>query len=239
MALISLFFQTRAKVGQLDLDASLSESHEASAKLSQSEVEDGTQITDNIVLDPIKLTLQGVVSKTPLGSSALVGSAATAAGGLVSKAVGAKGLVAGALVTGAASLGGLVSNAFGLDGGVDGAKGKSRSPSDVYNYLLELRERRLPIEVVTALKIYKMMAITNVSVPRDKDTTGMLKFTITLEQIRIVTAQTVDLGNLSSLGGKAAETAKLGKQGAAAAAAKVDDDSTVAYKILKGVGGIK
>lgn len=220
MALVSLFFQTRAKIGQLDLDVSISETHEAAATLSQSQIEDGSTITDNVVLAPYKLTIEGMVSKTPLNSSALLGSAATALGGAVGAAQSGSSAVsslAGA-AAGAAlgSIGGLVSSALGADGGV-----KSREPKDVFAYLLELRDRRQPFEVVTALRHYENMILTSVSVPRNSQTTGGLRFTATMEKITYVKAVTVgDMGSVTSIASEAKEKANLGKQATGTASAK-------------------
>ncbi len=230
MSLLSLFFQTKAKLDMLELDCSISESHEAAAQLSQNEVEDGSVITDNVVLSPLKLTIEGVVSKTPLGLAGLIGSAFSAAAGVAGTAGGAGGArstAGGLITTGVASLGGLVASAVGADGP------NSRAPSDVYDYLLELRNRRIPFDVVTALKLYKNMVLTNVSVPRNKDNVGVLRFSATLEQVKIVTAETVNI--TSSVGGAGA-AAKLGKQATSQASATTSSSSASILSHLTGVG---
>lgn len=231
MALISLFFQTKAKLDMLELDASISESHEATAQLSQSEVEDGSSVTDNVTLLPIKLTLEGVVSKTPLGFAGLIGSGVTAVAGAVGGALGGSGTAAGAIATtGIASLGGLVASAVGASGP------NSREPADVWDYLLELRNRRIPFDVVTALKLYESMVLTSVSVPRSIQTVGVLRFQATLEQVKIVKASTIDLGSLSSLGGAAAAASNLGKQAATGASSTTSSSAASWLSQLTGIG---
>lgn len=217
MGLISLFTTTRAKISQMDLDVSVSESHEAAATLSQSEIEQGDQITDNVTLLPIKLTIEGVISKTPLNKSALIGSAATALGGAVGAAQrgGNTKLLGAAATVGVASVGGLVSSAFGvgdLEGVTDKTGRSSREPSDVWQYLLELRDRRQPFTVVTALRKYDNMILTSVSAPRSAQNTGAFRFTATMEQVKFVSAQQVALIPKAAIP-DAAKSTPMGKQG--------------------------
>lgn len=236
MALLSLFFTKQAKLGVMELDVSLSETHEASAQMTQSEIEDGSTITDSITLAPIKLTIEGVISQTPLGSSALVSSLATAAGGVLGKTLGGSSTLAGAAgLVGVGSMGGLVSKAVGLDD--YGAEGKSRKPEDVFKYLIELREKRIPFEVVTGLQTYQNMVLTNLSVPRNAQTVGILRFSATLEQVKIVSSQTIDVAVTTALGGKAAAAAKAGKQGASQASDKVASNSTTLRNIVRSSTG--
>lgn len=232
MALVSLFFQTRAQLGQLDLDVSINETHEASATLTQSEVEDGSNITDNVVLSSVKLTIEGGVSQSPLGSSALAGSIATAIGGIAAKTGGYQTIAGGVANVAVGSIGGLVSSAVGLDGnGV-----KSRSASDVFEYLLELRNKRQPFTVLTALRKYENMVLTSLSVPRNSQTVGMLRFTATLEQITYVSSETVDIGSLTSIGSEAAKKTNLGKQAPGAASTKAAGSMPSVLSSITGVG---
>jgi hypothetical protein len=227
MALISLFFQTKAKLDQMELDCSMTESHEAAAVVSENEIEDGSSVSDNVVLSPLRLTLEGVVSKTPLGAAALIGSAASAAAGAVGAAQKAGAAQAIATI-GLASVGGLVANSFGPDGP------KSRAPADVLDYLHELRAKRLPFSVLTALKLYDNMILTNLSVPRSVATVNILRFTATLQQVKLVKSETVDLGSASSLGGAAGATKALGTQAVSEAASKTGSNASILYGIFGG-----
>lgn len=228
MALISLFFTTNAQLGVLELDCSLNENHEGTATISQSEVEDGSTINDNVVLLPRKLTLEGFVSLTPLGIAGLVGSAGTALAGLAGAKTSAASnnpLVKSAVTTGVASLGGLVASAVGGDAGA-----KSRQPKDVWDYLDELRVRRLPFQCVTALKIYDNMIMTSVTAPRNKDNTGGLRFTATMEQVKIVTSQVISIANITGASG----AADLGKQAAGDAPGPTASNASLLYQGLIG-----
>jgi hypothetical protein len=66
MALSLLFKKTRAQVGLLRFDASLSENHLRSATLTDFPVEAGADITDHIRVDPESLEINGVISNTPI-----------------------------------------------------------------------------------------------------------------------------------------------------------------------------
>lgn len=229
MALIGLFFQTKAVIGRpsglatggLELDASVNETHEATATVTQSEVEDGSNVNDHVTLLPKKLTLEGVVSKTPLGIAGLIGSVGTAVAGAAAQASTSKAMAA-AITTGTASFGGLIANSIG----------GAREPADVYDFLVELRDRRLPFDVVTALKLYQNMVLTSLSVPRNIQNTGVLRFTAVMEQVKIVSSSVV---SLSSIPGAAAAQ-NLGKQATSAASSKTGAGASILYNIFKGGG---
>lgn len=56
------------KVGDLTIEATLSEQHSMTATVSKFPVEGGSIVSDHIVNDPEKVTLEGFISNTPLGS---------------------------------------------------------------------------------------------------------------------------------------------------------------------------
>ncbi len=76
MALSLLFGRaTPPKIGEIELDASLSESHQFTSEVTQFPVEDGSVITDHIQNKPDKLDINGFVTNTPvrfLGSVDLI-----------------------------------------------------------------------------------------------------------------------------------------------------------------------
>lgn len=51
----------------LTLDASVSQTHGATASVTSHPVEDGADVSDHVRLEPVVLTIQGIVSATPLG----------------------------------------------------------------------------------------------------------------------------------------------------------------------------
>lgn len=68
MALLSLIFgdKVKARVGLVELDASLSESHSMSATVTEHPVEEGADIAYHIRRQPDAITISGIVSDTPL-----------------------------------------------------------------------------------------------------------------------------------------------------------------------------
>jgi len=68
MSLLKSVFKipTKAQIGFLKLDASLKESHNRTARVTENEIEDGSVISDHVKLDPKTLTMEGVISDTPI-----------------------------------------------------------------------------------------------------------------------------------------------------------------------------
>ena len=61
-----LFQQTKAKIGSITLDASVRETHLTTCDLTENPVEDGATITDHVRFKPVELTIDGVISNTPI-----------------------------------------------------------------------------------------------------------------------------------------------------------------------------
>lgn len=69
-----------------------------------------------------------------------------------------------------------------------------------FNQLIQIHERKQIVDVVTGIRVYKNMAITNLDVPRNIRTGQTLTFNITLQQILIddTVQQYNDAGNIFS-----------------------------------------
>ena len=59
--------QTIGGVAGIVIDATVSEEHLSEAELTENPVEDGVVVTDHVHLKPAQLTIQGVISDSPLG----------------------------------------------------------------------------------------------------------------------------------------------------------------------------
>jgi len=85
-----------------------------------------------------------------------------------------------------------------------------------YNALIQLQEAREPIQVQTKLKLYENMLITSINTTQDKDTSRIVSLDISLEEIRIVSTETIQLSADSLREGSAKEQAspaeKKGRQ---------------------------
>lgn len=78
------------------------------------------------------------------------------------------------------------------DGRVGSATSSNITRSNAaYNAIVELAEKREPIELQTKLKLYENMLITNISVTQDKDSSRIVSMNISLEEIIIVESKTV------------------------------------------------
>ncbi|HCU24079.1 MAG TPA: hypothetical protein DF383_03600 [Deltaproteobacteria bacterium] len=83
----------------------------------------------------------------------------------------------------------LVGTVTSLIARFQGQKNLSRS-IEGYNKLVELRKNREPFEVVTGLKVYKNMILTELKVQRNASNGKALHFEAQIKEIRIVNAAT-------------------------------------------------
>lgn len=184
--------QTIGGVAGIVVDATVSETHLSSCDLTENPVEDGAKITDHVQLKPSELTIEGVISDSPLGY-AVVGNIQN-------------------LVRSTKSL-------FG---------GSSRS-IDAYNDLLLLQKSRQPFTVITGLKRYENMIMTELSVPRTAQTGNAIHFRASMKEIRIVKSKTTGLSSVASSVKSLAQKAKdLGQKvtDAVPAASQLNPSST-------------
>jgi len=56
-------------LGNIELDANLEETHEWSALVTESPVEDGSPVSDHVIEQPDKLSIRGFISETPITAS--------------------------------------------------------------------------------------------------------------------------------------------------------------------------
>lgn len=64
--LITLLFTRKGSIGSLIVEATLSENHEASSKVTLFPIENGFEISDHIINEPQRVTIEGFISDTPL-----------------------------------------------------------------------------------------------------------------------------------------------------------------------------
>lgn len=159
----------------IQLDASIKELHQRESPPTEFPVENGTTISDHVIIKPLSLELTGIISDTPIsGANQLLTEAATT---LTSALLPPVGLVVG-------------SAAYALYKSLS----DSKSPSvAAYNQLLQLQENAQPVDVLTSLFRYTNMWIKSISAPRDADTGKALIFTISLVQLLLVTPQSVSI----------------------------------------------
>lgn len=181
-------------VGGLLLDAATSETISLSSDVTDHEVEEGSPISDHIRHRPDTLTVAGLIGDASL---AILPSAADLLSGAIS------GLAS--VIQGGTWKDNTLSNPFGssmsstdVDGARQALKSAKRLPSAGRSRLLQAvatlyaaRDAKLPVSVVTGLGFYENYYITAIEFNRDNtDTGGMLKVSVSLRTVRIVSTQT-------------------------------------------------
>jgi hypothetical protein len=139
----------------IEFDAMISESHRYSNRVTENPVESGGVVTDHIINDPITLRIEALVSDTPLGVKGF-----QAAGQRIAAAAG------GAL-------------------GGSAAETRPGPAADAFGKLIRLWKERGRVTVVTGLQVYRDMAIESIDIPRDANTGRVLRFQMSLKQIRL------------------------------------------------------
>lgn len=173
----------------LQFDACINEQHGREAQVTTNPVEDGAVISDHIIVQPLGLSLTGVVSDTPLYDAQrfLTQSIGNAASTLLSPL----GIVAAA-------------TAYQLSHPQDSVTSPSH---EAYRTLMRLAAGDplasppvlpQPFNVLTSYFRYTDMVITSLQMPRDAGTNGQCVFTLAMTQIVRVAAQTVNVAVLSN-----------------------------------------
>ena len=70
MGIISLLTKDikKVQIKSIVLDASIQEDHNYTAEVTESPLESGYSITDHVIIKPLRLTISGIVSSTPLAN---------------------------------------------------------------------------------------------------------------------------------------------------------------------------
>lgn len=218
MSLLASVFKipVKAQIGFLKLDASIRETHNRTARVTDNEVEDGSIISDHVKLDPRTLSIEGEISDTPVSILGLGVSTDDFLGAANDFLDGDK-----------SAFEGLVKNT-------------RRTPKEAWTYLNELMEKRTPFSVVTSLQRYENMIITSLSAPRTAANGRNLIFNGELKKIQIVKSAVVQIPGFKVESGGAANSAsskgKLGKQATKEATETQKDNSSLLLKGFKKVG---
>lgn len=246
MALLNLIFggPRRAQVGTMLIDASMQENHKRTAKVTESEIEDGSNIADHVKLEPIRLDIEGVVSDTKVGffQPALGGSqesqfgsrllqagtgfAVTSGTAAVGNAFGGGGSLAGGLAAQAAALG--IGSLAKLVGG------ETATFKDNFKYLEELWFNREPFTVVTVLDIYRDMIIEDLDVPRSANIGESLRFRMSLKQVKIVESSFIKVPPFQTENQGGTSRSKQGKQESKTPKDETGNDASILHNIFTG-----
>lgn len=160
--------QGNSVTGSTVLDASVSEQHTIGAEVTRHQVEKGSDTTDHIRALPQKVSIEGVVTNTPIAAP-LSASGITASFGAKDFTVGGQKFTAQVLQ---------FSEQFDR-------------VLEVYGDLVRAASFGALVTVTTTLHTYQNMAISNFGVPRNAGLGNALRFSIDFSEIRIVETTTV------------------------------------------------
>ena len=142
-------------IGDLAIDCTVTETHGASATVTEHPVESGANITDHIRPERLQLSITGIVSDTPLGSKQIQRSI---------------------------DIGGTSVQVTQQEAPSSATGGFGRT---AWSKLEAISSAAKPIKVVTRDKTYESMALVSLSVPKDARTGGAFMFAAQFKQVRI------------------------------------------------------
>ena len=159
------------KIGELLLDATLTETHSYKNQVSQFPVETGIDINDNIKLDPDTVSLTGVVSNSPVSVqfSDVTDIVRKRNGATEAKRISREGTAT------------RVETAQDILLAISGRKinGEDQEPQLV--------------TIVTGLRVYTNMAMTSLEITRTGTTGQSLPFTAQFLRIQVVDTETITI----------------------------------------------
>ncbi len=164
MALLNIIYEkTKTQIGTVTIDATVFMKHSISSSMTKNPVEEGAQITDHVELNSQAITIQGVISDTPLDFNIL------------------NSIVKGNFKN--------VANNF--SDGVKSSLNKSSRSVEQYQELVKLWKSREPFKIITGLKVYDSMILTKLDVDQTASSGKALHFNAEIEEIRIVSSKAV------------------------------------------------
>lgn len=176
-------------IGTVVVDASVNEVHSLPATVTEHPVEQGADVTDHVRLQPLSLTIQGLITNNPIGKPN------SQADGIDFEQKTFEWEAAPLLTAGVlgAIVGG-VTDLLGLDQREAEARGFTQPfnrVGDVFQEFERLQREAEVITITTPLATYDNMVIENVDANMSAEAGGSLPFTLSARQVRIVSTQTV------------------------------------------------
>lgn len=162
-----MFIGTDREFGGIEMDAVLVEQYDMSSTVTEHPVDEGSDVADNIIRQPIGYLINGVVTDTPMGLVQALQQI-------------------GNTVTGIANF--LKENLLGEE---PDSEATSRSLA-AFQALVQLWSDGVVFDVQTGMGLYENMAIVNIQVQVDQNTAGHLNFVARLRQIKRVKILTTD-----------------------------------------------
>ena len=155
--------------GGIPLYCTITESHMYESKTSQYPVQSGSTVIDNVIQSPTVVRMRSLVSDSPITTIFNMRSNS------------------------------IVDNIESVSRGVDTVE-KALNWKNIGSYsitameaLIKLQEQRLPITLVTGIKVYNNMILTKMVVPRDPNTGRALFFDLEFSEIMTSTVSISEL----------------------------------------------
>ncbi len=231
------FMDQEGKIDLLLVDATINETPNYESEISDYPVELGPDVTDNIRLKPITLSIDGLISESPITLKGAAASLATSAAAAVAGPLG------GFNPQLATVAGGYIGSALFKDtvNGED-ADGNNRAlnPADLARKVLEdMWNNKQIFTIVTKRRKFESMVIEKLSFPRTQADGHALKFSISAKKIRIVQPETVLIKNLKSGVAHGGKKTNLGQQGAETANEQEKQQGSLLFQAMGalGIGG--
>lgn len=218
------------------LDASISIVTSRSSSVTRNPVQSGTAITDHVRLDPLTLSIEAFISNAPLDQiSAILGGVT---GGIVAGAASTTAIGGASLI--GTGLGAFLGDSLGGALGELGRDTNDRTyPKKAFEQLIKAQQSRQPFVIKTFFSktLYTNMIITSLEIPQSVSDGGGLRFTMTCEQISVVTIDVARPLTESEIKGvqaaqSAANKTNEGLQGTKEAAEKTKIDGQTKLKRL-------
>jgi hypothetical protein len=166
--------------GNVYLDASVNENHQANAQVTEHRVESGQNVTDYIRPLPRRLSIEGLVTNTPLSAPKSQANGVTAQVGKFSAPI-QTGILEAPFFGGALQ----------VDWQAVSFSTQFDRMRDVYGVLVDAALAGAVFTITTSLATYKNMVIENFASPRSVETANALRFTVDFKEIVVVDTQTV------------------------------------------------
>jgi hypothetical protein len=153
-------------VGFIEFDLVLKESHEWKTSPTSNPIENGADITDHVIMEQDKLILNGYVTNSSIDID-------------LASFIG--GTVAAYTPFGASSI---LSEAIYK---------KPKKVLEAFQMLYKLKEAGKEVSIVTTIKVYKDMVISNISIPREPSDGDAIEVKIELVHIQKVDVEMVEV----------------------------------------------
>ncbi|RLB65479.1 MAG: hypothetical protein DRH08_07950 [Deltaproteobacteria bacterium] len=177
----AILFPRKYAIGGIPIDVFINEAHVSEVGITQNPVEFGLAVTDNIVAQPFRVTVEGIIT--------------TAENGAILD-WGIQGFTA--------STANLLSAALGLDLSFGG------KVSGTWEALVTLQRSGERMSLATGIKQYENMAIVSLATAQNKDSPEHLRFIAMLQEVVIIDTSFYQgsLGDIAARPESRNETAK-------------------------------